>query len=233
MNRDGIRVLLLDFDGTLIDYRVAEYHAIRDVLVNWGVRDIEAAARRYNIINEGLWARFRKGELDAASIRSLRFKMLFDELEIDRDPLRSNSEYLESFIFHSKVEPDVLEGIQRLKESGYSLMVLTNGFHDTQRRRLEQSGLLRYLDGYLTSEQVSSPKPAPAMFERALKKFSAFPHEALMVGDSLEADIGGASALGIPSILIGDGMPDVPPLPHAVFPDFPGFVSFWLGDDFS
>ncbi len=228
MKRNDIRLLLLDFDGTLIDYRVAEYHAIREVLTNWGIEEVEYAANRYNDINEGLWARFRRGEIGSESIRKMRFELLFKELGLARDPLTSNREYLEAFISHSRVEPSVLDGVRRLKKAGYFLMVLTNGFHDTQTRRLVQSGILPFLDGYLTSEQVSSPKPSPAMFEKALSKFDAMPHEALMVGDSVEADVGGASALGISSILIGEEMPTQPPFPDAVFPHFEGFVSFWL-----
>lgn len=230
MNKEEIRLLLLDFDGTLIDYRRAEYYAIREVLTKWNVDEVEMAARRYNAINEGLWARFRLGEIDAQSIRSLRFQKLFDELALNRDPIQSNAEYLESFISHSKVDPEVLLGVQKLKEAGYSLMVLTNGFHATQKRRLEQAGLLPHLDGYLTSEQVSQPKPSPAMFEQALKKFGASPHEALMVGDTIESDIAGASALGIPSILIAPQPPSTPPFPNATFPRFEDFVSFWLNE---
>ena len=46
-------------------------------------------------------------------------------------------------------------------------------------------------------------KPAPFLFEEALRRLSATPDSALVIGDNKATDIAGASGLGLRSLLIG------------------------------
>ncbi len=48
-------------------------------------------------------------------------------------------------------------------------------------------------------------KPARRYFEAALSELGAAPDEALMVGDDVEADVGGAKALGMRGVLVRTG----------------------------
>jgi ribonucleotide monophosphatase NagD (HAD superfamily) len=48
-------------------------------------------------------------------------------------------------------------------------------------------------------------KPAPAYFDAALAALDADPELAWMVGDDVEADIGGAQACGLRTILVRTG----------------------------
>jgi HAD superfamily hydrolase (TIGR01458 family) len=48
-------------------------------------------------------------------------------------------------------------------------------------------------------------KPTPAYFEAALAEVDATPAEAVMVGDDVEADIGGAKAIGMRGVLVRTG----------------------------
>ena len=48
-------------------------------------------------------------------------------------------------------------------------------------------------------------KPAAAIFRTALDELQCAPHDALMIGDDLESDIGGAQALGIRTALVRTG----------------------------
>ena len=48
-------------------------------------------------------------------------------------------------------------------------------------------------------------KPSPAFFEAALEALGARPEEATMVGDDIEADIGGAKGLGLRAVLVRTG----------------------------
>jgi len=48
-------------------------------------------------------------------------------------------------------------------------------------------------------------KPAIPFFETALAKLSASPDEALMIGDDIQGDIGGAQAAGIRGVLVKPG----------------------------
>jgi HAD superfamily hydrolase (TIGR01458 family) len=65
-------------------------------------------------------------------------------------------------------------------------------------------------------------KPTPAYFEAALAALEADPGEAIMVGDDLEADIGGAKRLGMKGVLVRTGkfrassLQEADPQPDAV-----------------
>lgn len=52
---------------------------------------------------------------------------------------------------------------------------------------------------------ISIGKPGPLLFEKALEHASLKPHECLMVGDTLEADIVAAQKIGIPAALVMTG----------------------------
>ncbi len=54
-------------------------------------------------------------------------------------------------------------------------------------------------------EPVVLGKPSPDFFAAALAQLGAAPEEAVMVGDDVEADVGGGLAAGIPSVLVRTG----------------------------
>jgi putative hydrolase of the HAD superfamily len=67
---------------------------------------------------------------------------------------------------------------------------------------LARVGLLELLDGVVCSAVVGAPKPSPEVFSAALALAGATPREAVHVGDSVEADVAGARASGIPAVLL-------------------------------
>ena len=54
----------------------------------------------------------------------------------------------------------------------------------------------------MVSAEVGYRKPSPIIFQKALEQLKVKPQEAVMVGDTLEADVEGARKLGIKTILI-------------------------------
>ncbi|MGH3016376.1 MAG: HAD-IA family hydrolase, partial [Gaiellaceae bacterium] len=76
-------------------------------------------------------------------------------------------------------------------------------------------------------------KPSHAFFEAALAELGASPSEAVMVGDDVEADVGGAKAAGLRAILVRTGkfrertLAAAEPKPDAVVDsvaEVPGFL---------
>ncbi len=78
------------------------------------------------------------------------------------------------------------------------LAVCSNFSHgETAREVLERAGLLAHFDPVVISEDVGIRKPRPEIFEAVLERLGATPGEVIHVGDSLSADVAGASALGM------------------------------------
>lgn len=80
----------------------------------------------------------------------------------------------------------------------YKLGIVTNGMKEVQYSRIGKSPIGKYIDKIIISEEVGISKPNPGIFEYALKELGAEDkEEAIMVGDSLSADIQGGINFGI------------------------------------
>lgn len=87
--------------------------------------------------------------------------------------------------------PESEEVLQRLKEKGYILCLVSNW--DSRLVKLcEGLGLNRFIDHYVISAVFGVAKPDPRIFQEALRKTGVKAEEAVHVGDSLEDDIHGA-----------------------------------------
>lgn len=93
--------------------------------------------------------------------------------------------------------------LEALRERGLSLGLVSNAFdppgllHDD----LARLGIAERLDVAVFSSEVGRRKPHPAIFERALERLGVAPEEAVFVGDRLDEDVGGASRLGMKTVL--------------------------------
>jgi FMN hydrolase / 5-amino-6-(5-phospho-D-ribitylamino)uracil phosphatase len=87
---------------------------------------------------------------------------------------------------------------------------------------LERQGLVDRLDAIVLSSEVGKRKPHPAIFERALQELGVDAGEALFVGDRLEADILGASRVGMTTVQAFWFRADDAPTQTA--PDFEAFT---------
>jgi putative hydrolase of the HAD superfamily len=65
---------------------------------------------------------------------------------------------------------------------------------------LERQGLVERLDAIVLSAEVGKRKPHPAIFERALDELGVESGDALFVGDRVEADVLGASRVGMTTV---------------------------------
>ena len=90
--------------------------------------------------------------------------------------------------------------LETLRGRGLKLALVTNVFDPPElaRAELERLGVAQRLDAVVYSSEAGARKPAPAIFELALDRLGGVaPERALMVGDRLREDIGGAAALGM------------------------------------
>ncbi|HWA82063.1 MAG TPA: YqeG family HAD IIIA-type phosphatase [Fimbriimonadaceae bacterium] len=90
--------------------------------------------------------------------------------------------------------PEVLAWIERAKQMGFGLCIISN------TRRVERLGRLSQKLGVETVR--GKFKPSRAMFRLALIKFKRKPEEAVMIGDQLITDILGANRSGIDAIWV-------------------------------
>ncbi|MBI2872353.1 MAG: HAD-IA family hydrolase [Chloroflexi bacterium] len=96
---------------------------------------------------------------------------------------------------------DVLPALEELKRRRLVLGLISNINRNMEEltRRLD---IGRYLDFWVTSQEVGANKPDPRIFEVALRKAHTWPSRALHVGDQYNSDVVGAYDVGIRPLLL-------------------------------
>jgi putative hydrolase of the HAD superfamily len=92
------------------------------------------------------------------------------------------------------------EAIKALTSSGIKVGILTNGPSALQRSVISSLGFMDIVNAVVISEEVGFKKPQKEMFSLMLNQLEVEASEALMVGDSLKADIEGALESGVKPI---------------------------------
>jgi putative hydrolase of the HAD superfamily len=99
--------------------------------------------------------------------------------------------------------PDALTLLQRLRARGVRLGCISNASsHWLIERIVDQVGLKTFLDAVTSSADHGRVKPDAGIFLAMLNRLGVPPARAAMVGDTLEADIGGGRALGMRTVYV-------------------------------
>jgi len=85
--------------------------------------------------------------------------------------------------------------LSKLKEDGYHITVCSNSIVNSIKVMMEKSSLMKYLDFYLSAQDVPAPKPEPHIYQAAMKKLGLNPEECMIVEDN-ENGIKAAKASG-------------------------------------
>ena len=97
--------------------------------------------------------------------------------------------------------PDARPALMAARRAGARVVVVSN-WDVSLADVLERVGLAPLVDAVVTSAAVGAAKPAPAIFAHALGLAGVAAERALHVGDSLDEDVRGATACGIPAVLL-------------------------------
>jgi putative hydrolase of the HAD superfamily len=108
-----------------------------------------------------------------------------------------------------QIVPDagVLLALRGARAAGWVPFVITNGTVDQQERKLRHTGLDQEVAGWVISEGAGLRKPDPEIFRFAATRAGQPLDGAWMIGDSAEADIGGARSAGLPGAWLHRGRP--------------------------
>ncbi len=198
-----VRAVILDFGGTLaeggIDWN--EYHeAILKTLKALG----------HDIVPSRLKKAIQAALGDLEKVRARGEELTFEEVygsALSRLGVSPEEETLEAIheVFRRHYRQDLYPCIDdvlgRLSER-YALALISNTMSDQPRIILERTGLARHFDVIVCSRDLGVRKPNPRIFEYVLERLGVASDEAIHVGDSVEADMEGASNAGLTPIWI-------------------------------
>ena len=197
------RYLLVDNDNTLMDFNLAERKALKEALEACGIAPDEETCSAYHHINDALWKALERGEITQAQLKTERFARLLQRLNrVDLDAMAVSQVYSSRLATHDDLLPGALELLQAL-HGRMKIAMVSNGVSVIQRGRLSRSPLLPLLDAVIISEEVGVRKPDPRMVDVALEALGCTDKsQAILLGDSLTADIPAAINAGIDSIYL-------------------------------
>lgn len=98
------------------------------------------------------------------------------------------------------LDPELPGLLADLRDDGWRVVVVTNGYRRFQVPPVEALGLAAMLDAMVTADDVGAAKPDPRIFAAA---YGRRPGPRVHIGDSRDQDVVGAHRAGALSILVG------------------------------
>ncbi|WP_372767577.1 YjjG family noncanonical pyrimidine nucleotidase [Lutibacter sp.] len=194
-----IKHIFFDLDHTLWDFETNSNIAFETIFKKHKVKvELQKFLNYYRGINEDYWKLYRDEKISKEELRLGRLKDTFVKLnhKVDIQLIEDLS------IGYIDVLPNnnqLFEGTHEILEHlyvNYKLHIITNGFNEVQSKKIKNSGLNKYFDKIITSEDAGVKKPNRVIFEYALALTNAVSEESMMIGDNWEADIMGAKDAG-------------------------------------
>lgn len=197
----GYKVVLLDFDDTLVDFHDAEVKAYAYLMNQYNVPEEKRNYEMFKKINQAHWEAFQRGEITKAEVLSHRFIETFHHYGMAINGHEADVTFRDG-LATAKIK--WLEGVEAALDylkSKYTLAIVTNGVTDTQKRRIAQTNLMSYIEHLFVSDEMGAQKPSHQFFDIVYETMPNYEKDDfVIIGDSLTSDIQGGINGGIDTI---------------------------------
>ncbi len=215
--RPPLAAVIFDLDDTLHDDTAAYHSAARrvaqDVAAERGVTH-GALLAAYIAQAERFWSGLDSGAFGMPLV-GLRAQMwhaalagcgIDDRALAERCGIAYNA-YRRDLL---KLWPGAGELLGSLRERGYKLALITNGFAETHREKIALLGLDDAFDAIFIADEVGMVKPDSRLFLLAAQRLGVEPEACAMVGDRFERDVRGGASVGMYTVWMnvrGEALP--------------------------
>ncbi len=198
-----VDAVAFDLDGTLLDTIHDLAAAVNRLLAERGLAELPKATIR-DLVGKGM-ANLLTRALAAAGAPVAGP----DELA----PMLARYQEIYGGLLGSgtRLFPDVVESLARMRAAGIGLAVVTNKASRFVRPHLACAGIDAYFDVVIGGEDAPAKKPDPAPLLLAAERLGVRPARLLMVGDSGN-DVDAARAAGCPVLVVPYGYSEGKPV---------------------
>lgn len=194
--------IFFDLDRTLWDFDKNSAETLQDIIRDFRLQELIKDRRKfisvYNKHNDRVWHLYRNKEITKAELRVERFRRTLSEFKLNDLVLakKISNYYINNSPNKGHLIEHACEILDYLRPS-HSLYIVSNGFYDTQVRKLKTSGIDKYFKMIFTSDRIGAAKPNKLFFQYALSSSNAKKAESLVIGDDFTNDIMGAKNFGL------------------------------------
>jgi YjjG family noncanonical pyrimidine nucleotidase len=203
-----IKTIFIDIDNTLLDFNESSKLCIKQAFHEQDLPVNENTFTTFKTINDGLWLKIEKGELDRPGLHKIRFNLVLDALGLKGDGCLIEKRFRE-ILFDTAVAVDGAKDLLKYLSSKYKVYAASNAIYLQQINRLTKTEMLEYLSDLFISEKLGVTKPSKEFFDVCIKGANTKIEETVMIGDSLSADIIGAKKYGLTTVWYNHNKEDV------------------------
>jgi HAD superfamily hydrolase (TIGR01509 family) len=169
-----IKLIIFDNDGTLMSTRDMHYEALNKAIAQIYPPAVIERAEHLSTF-DGMSTSKKLTLL--SETKGLPYELHHAIWELKQ-------KYTEEEIRKYKIDYRMRSILSQLKTEGYKIAVASNSIRDNLRLMLECSGLLPYVDFFMSNQDVTRTKPNPEMYLKCMVHESVGPKETLIVEDS-------------------------------------------------
>jgi beta-phosphoglucomutase len=179
-----IKAILFDMDGVLIEAKDWHYDALNKALSLFGM---EISRYDHLVTYDGLPTKKKLEMLSIERGLPIALHKFINEIK---------QKYTMEIV-HTSCRPNFIHeyALSKLNRDGYRMAVCSNSIRDTIDVMMKKASLEKYLDFYVSAQDVKNGKPDPEIYQTAIRKMGLAAHECLIVEDN-ENGIAAARASG-------------------------------------
>lgn len=203
MGHNKLKHLFFDLDDTLWDFEKNSSAVLEELFFEFELHkklqtDFENFLSKYKEINQALWQKYYRKEIDKAFLRNHRFNEAFKQFDYNNynENLLVTEQYLIRSPKGTHLKNGCIETLEYLKNRNYELHIITNGFKEVQNIKIDRSKLRPYFSHIIISEEYNLTKPDEKIFRLAEHLANSDKQNCIMIGDNFESDIEGATNAG-------------------------------------
>lgn len=173
MRNKKIKAVIFDMDGVLIDAKEWHYEALNKALATFG---LEISRHDHLTTYDGLSTGQKLKMLSKVCTLPESLHSFINEMK--QQYTMDITHQCCKPVFHHQY------ALSKLKEDGYKLAVASNSVRNTVSVMMNKANLDRYLEFFLSNQDVQKAKPDPEIYTTAIQKLGLAPQECIIVEDN-------------------------------------------------
>lgn len=168
-----IKAIIFDMDGVLIDAKDWHYEALNKAL---GLFGMEISRYDHLVTYDGLPTKTKLQMLETE--RGLPHGL--------HDFINDMKQIYTMELVNTRCKPTFVHefALTKLKDASYKLAVCSNSIRQSVEIMLKKASLDRYIEFFLSNQDVEKSKPDPEIYIKAIQKLGFKPNECLIVEDN-------------------------------------------------